>query len=1076
MSENLSANEAGSRARLARLAENLPPLIPDHELLRRIGLGSYGEVWLARNVMGTHRAVKVVYRDTFDNERPYEREFSGIQKFEPVSRSHDGLVDVLQIGRNDAAGYFYYVMELADDAEWEKEKRGEGAEEIRPGAPAPSPLFAFSPPLTFSSDSYIPRTLASVLAHRQRLPFEECLPVFLSLASALGHLHKHGLIHRDIKPSNIIFVKGLAKLADIGLVAEAGQATSYVGTEGYIPPEGPGTRQADIFSLGKLFYELSTGLDRTKFPTLPIEAARLAESKGLLELNAIFTKACAGDARQRYQTAEEMHADLALLQSGKSVKRMRLIERRFALATRASVIGALLLAVITAAYFFAESQRRVARKNLSLAEEQSARAERAEQDATEKLRNALIAQARAGRHSGRAGQRVESFEAVRQAAAIRPGLDLRNEAIACLALADLRPLPTPDNSRGQRLYSAFDEALERFVRVDTNGAVSVCRTDDGAELMRLPDKISVGNLYSAFSADGRLLVLYHRGGGLLVWNLESQKRILHLPHDDALMFCAFAPDSRTLVASYNPGSLVFRDLKSGETNQSVATSGAPQLFAFSSDGQRLALCRDSSPRVQILDAQTGRLLNELQHPLGVLAVAWSADGRWLATGCLDASVYLWDAERGVKRQMLSGHRGGVAEVLFLGDEQVLASFSWDGTTRLWDTHTGRSLVSMAGGASFLKFNPKTRRLGGHYREWGRLELHEVALPATVRTFAESPPEPGGGLTFVDFSPDGRWLVSCGDDGVRLWNLTEGWPAAHLRMDWAHTVLFMPDGEGLVTCAWSGLLRWPIKRPAADELQLGPPQLAAPALTRPKKFVRAGLVGPDAVFTTIHQGPIRGYRSGTNFLQLAGSEYITSIAASADGKWIAAGYWNGPNTRLWDAQTGRLIRQLPTLNSTFVTFTPDGRWLVTGAPDEYCFWSVETGASGLRIPRAQAGTIWGPMAFTRDGKVMAIAHSRWLVQLVETATGREVAALEQPDARTLAWLAFSPDGTQLAVASDVVHVWDLRQLREELAALKLDWDQPPFPAEDLNQAAAPVRFKVLSTSSNGDVPAALPTLK
>jgi hypothetical protein len=178
-----------------------------------------------------------------------------------------------------------------------------------------------------------------------------------------------------------------------------------------------------------------------------------------------------------------MHADLALLQSGKSVKRMRVIERRFALATRASVIGVLLLAVITAAYLFAESQRRVARKNLLLAEEQSARAERAEQDATEKLRNALLAQARAGRHSGRAGQRVESFEAVRQAATIRPGLDLRNEAIACLALADLRELPTPANSRGQHQYSAFDEALERFVRVDTNGAVSVCRADDGAELM-----------------------------------------------------------------------------------------------------------------------------------------------------------------------------------------------------------------------------------------------------------------------------------------------------------------------------------------------------------------------------------------------------------------------------------------------------------------------------------------------------------------------------------------------------------------------------------------------------------------
>ena len=210
------------------------------------------------------------------------------------------------------------------------------------------------------------------------------------------------------------------------------------------------------------------------------------------------------------------------------------------------------------------------------------------------------------------------------------------------------------------------------------------------------------------------------------------------------------------------------------------------------------------------------------------------------------------------------------------------------------------------------------------------------------------------------------------------------------------------------------------------------------------FVRAGLVGSDAVFTTINQGPIRGYRSGTNFLQLAGSEYTTSIAASPDGKWIAAGYWNGPNLRLWDTQTGRLIRQLPTLGSALAAFTPDGRWLVSGAPDEYCFWNVETGARGLRIPRAPAGTIWGPMVFTRDGTIMAIARSRWLVQLIETTTGRELAALEQPDAQTVAWLAFNPDGTQLAVASDVIHLWDLRKLREELALLKLDY-QPAFAA-------------------------------
>src|SRR5437899_13091668 len=93
------------------------PSVPDHELLRGIGGGSYGDVWLAKNAVGTLRAVKVVHRESFDRDEHFEREFRGLQKFEPLSRSHDGFVDVLQLGRNDQAGYFYYVMELADGAD-----------------------------------------------------------------------------------------------------------------------------------------------------------------------------------------------------------------------------------------------------------------------------------------------------------------------------------------------------------------------------------------------------------------------------------------------------------------------------------------------------------------------------------------------------------------------------------------------------------------------------------------------------------------------------------------------------------------------------------------------------------------------------------------------------------------------------------------------------------------------------------------------------------------------------------------------------------------------------------------------
>src|SRR5688500_14539569 len=131
----------GNSSRARRPRDREPLQIPDHTLLRCIGRGAYGEVWLARNVLNIYRAVKVVYRDTFDDERPFEREFSGIQKCEPVSRSQEGLVDILHVGRY--AEYFYYVMELADD---------------------PVSGQAVNP------EGYAPRTLRSELNKRKRLP------------------------------------------------------------------------------------------------------------------------------------------------------------------------------------------------------------------------------------------------------------------------------------------------------------------------------------------------------------------------------------------------------------------------------------------------------------------------------------------------------------------------------------------------------------------------------------------------------------------------------------------------------------------------------------------------------------------------------------------------------------------------------------------------------------------------------------------------------------------------------------------------------------------------------------------
>lgn len=262
------------------------PRIPDHALVRRIGKGAYGEVWLARSVLGAYRAVKMVCRSSFQDERPLQREFEGIQRFEPVSRTHPGLVSILHVGRPDPAGDFYYVMELADDVDREQQ---------------------------IDADNYVARTLLHDIRQRDRLPPAECIQIGLSLTAALAHLHRLGLVHRDIKPSNIIYINGTPRLADPGLVASVRENPSNAGTLGFMPNEGAGTPGADIFALGRVLYQAVTGRPADQYPALSTGLVEGSDWPRAERLNGVIFRACAADAADRYASADEFHRALAAL-------------------------------------------------------------------------------------------------------------------------------------------------------------------------------------------------------------------------------------------------------------------------------------------------------------------------------------------------------------------------------------------------------------------------------------------------------------------------------------------------------------------------------------------------------------------------------------------------------------------------------------------------------------------------------------------------------------------------------------------------------------------------------------------
>jgi serine/threonine protein kinase len=287
-------------------------VIPDYTLIKRIGSGAYGEVWLAQSVTGALRAVKIVWREDFELTRTFHREFQGIQQFEPISRGHPCLVHILHVGWNEQRGFYYCVMELADDAE-------EGAN-------------------ISNVQTYVPRTLGTDMKRHGRLDPFFCRDAGVYMADALHYMHNHGLTHRDIKPSNIIFVGGVCKLADIGLVAAFGERT-FVGTEGFVPPEGPGTPQADIYSLGKVLYEMSSGKDRMEFPEVPDNLSD-EEWPFWIDLNRVICQACECDLDRRFANA----SDFAEALQHVGDKKPESFVRRFSRAAIFTVLGSFVAA------------------------------------------------------------------------------------------------------------------------------------------------------------------------------------------------------------------------------------------------------------------------------------------------------------------------------------------------------------------------------------------------------------------------------------------------------------------------------------------------------------------------------------------------------------------------------------------------------------------------------------------------------------------------------------------------------------------------------------------------------------